>query len=261
MSFSNFKIKYVYLLVFSFSVFAQEFTFPITISDGIVSHDLTIGLNANASIGYDEGIDVLAPPAPPPGSFDTRLIWQDVEYFTDIRDTSAVLKIFPISYSPTTGEEIVLHWNSTVIPTLGVFTIVDDIASPQFTLVMSTTDSLGVSTSSYISDSLKIIVNPGGLVDINYNNEIQPSEYKLYHNYPNPFNPTTSIKFALPKSEDVRIEIYNMIGQIVWSTFENQLRAGYHVVRFNAEGLPSGLYFYIIEAGDFQAVKKMVLLR
>ena len=88
-----------------------------------------------------------------------------------------------------------------------------------------------------------------------------PKQFKLYQNYPNPFNPSTKIKYALPKSDDVRIEIYNTLGQVVWAYSENQVTAGYHEVEFNAQNLSSGIYFYRIEAGEFQDVKKMILLR
>ncbi len=88
-----------------------------------------------------------------------------------------------------------------------------------------------------------------------------PKKFRLYQNYPNPFNPSTRIKYALPKSNDVRIEIYNTLGQVIWSIFENQVTAGYHEVEFNAQNLSSGIYFYRIEAGEFQDVKKMVLIR
>ncbi len=84
---------------------------------------------------------------------------------------------------------------------------------------------------------------------------------ELGQNYPNPFNPSTKIKFTLSKPENVRIEIYNTIGQKVEILFNQPMNAGYHEVEFNAKSLSSGIYFYHIEAGEFQDMKKMLLIR
>ncbi len=88
-----------------------------------------------------------------------------------------------------------------------------------------------------------------------------PKQFKLYQNYPNPFNPSTRIKYALPKSDNVRIEIYNTLGQVVWAFSENQVTVGYQEVEFTAQNLSSGIYYYRIQAGEFQDVKKMILIR
>jgi predicted GH43/DUF377 family glycosyl hydrolase len=88
-----------------------------------------------------------------------------------------------------------------------------------------------------------------------------PREFILYQNYPNPFNPSTKIKFALPKAEDVIIEVYNTLGQKVEILLNQHMKAGQHEVELNASNLSSGVYFYKIEAGEFQDVKKMILLK
>jgi len=90
---------------------------------------------------------------------------------------------------------------------------------------------------------------------------IAPSIYSLSQNYPNPFNPSTTIKYSLPKSADVRIVVYNTTGQKIQTLVSQKAAAGSHQVEFNAENLSSGVYFYRIEAGEFQDVKKMILLR
>ena len=88
-----------------------------------------------------------------------------------------------------------------------------------------------------------------------------PTQFILFQNFPNPFNPSTTIRYAMPFSGEVRIEIFNAVGQSIWSIDENDVVAGYHEVEFNAQNLPSGVYFYRIETAEFQAVKKMILLR
>jgi photosystem II stability/assembly factor-like uncharacterized protein len=87
------------------------------------------------------------------------------------------------------------------------------------------------------------------------------NNFHLSQNYPNPFNPSTTINFDLPKTSDVRIEVYNITGQKVVTLLNKKMPAGNHQVEFNAQNLSSGVYFYRIEAGEFQDVKKMILLR
>ena len=88
-----------------------------------------------------------------------------------------------------------------------------------------------------------------------------PVAFELNQNYPNPFNPTTQIDFALPEASDVRLEIYNVIGQRVSILVNEQRTAGYHNVTFDASSLASGVYFYRIQAGSFVKTQKMMLVK
>ncbi len=88
-----------------------------------------------------------------------------------------------------------------------------------------------------------------------------PKEFTLSQNYPNPFNPSTKIEFTLPKPEEVKIKLYNTLGQRVEILLNQHMKAGYHEIEFFARNLSSGIYFYRIEAGEFQDVKKMILLK
>ena len=90
---------------------------------------------------------------------------------------------------------------------------------------------------------------------------LMPIEFKLFQNYPNPFNPSTSIEFTLPKANDVRVEVFNIAGQNIETLLNKSMPAGYHEVEFNAQNLSSGIYFYKIQAGKFQDVKKMILIK
>lgn len=95
----------------------------------------------------------------------------------------------------------------------------------------------------------------------NVSNEI-PGEFSLSQNYPNPFNPTTSIRFELPSASNVTLKVYNVRGQLVEILVNNeQVSAGYKEVEFNATNLASGIYFYSIQAGNFTATKKMILIK
>ncbi|UCE18230.1 MAG: right-handed parallel beta-helix repeat-containing protein [Gemmatimonadota bacterium] len=88
-----------------------------------------------------------------------------------------------------------------------------------------------------------------------------PTEYLLSQNYPNPFNPVTTIDYALPEAAQVKVTIYNIIGQVVEVLMNSHQAAGFHSVQWNASGLVSGVYFYRLEAGEFVTTKKMLLLK
>ena len=93
-----------------------------------------------------------------------------------------------------------------------------------------------------------------------------PETFTLYQNYPNPFNPTTILRYDLPKDALVNITIYDMMGRHVKTLMNDQQTAGYRSLQWNATnnaGLPvsAGIYLYIIQAGEFRQVKKMVLLK
>ena len=97
--------------------------------------------------------------------------------------------------------------------------------------------------------------------------ETRPEIYALAENYPNPFNPETTIKYQLPEAGDVRLEVYNMLGQVVTTLVDqHQLARRYTVLwqgtNDNGQTVGSGIYFYRIQVGgEFQSVKKMLLLK
>jgi hypothetical protein len=89
---------------------------------------------------------------------------------------------------------------------------------------------------------------------------VLPSAYALYPNTPNPFNPRTSIGYDLPEAAQVRLTIYNGLGQQVAELVSARQEAGQHTVSWNAQGCASGIYFYRLEAGSFSQTRRMVLL-
>lgn len=100
-----------------------------------------------------------------------------------------------------------------------------------------------------------------GLVYAKPGGEI-PTQFVLYQNYPNPFNPGTEIKFDLPESGNVKLEIFNSLGERVAVLYDGFMDAGYgKVIRWNASGFPSGVYYYKLTAGKYVDVKKMVLMK
>jgi hypothetical protein len=91
-------------------------------------------------------------------------------------------------------------------------------------------------------------------------NEI-PKTYKMYDNYPNPFNPSTQIKFDVPQASFVKIVIYDISGREAAVVVNSQMNAGTYSVEWNASQYASGVYFYRITAGSFTDVKKMILVK
>lgn len=88
-----------------------------------------------------------------------------------------------------------------------------------------------------------------------------PSSYSLHQNYPNPFNPSTTIKYEVPRTSDVRLSVFDMLGRKV-SVLVNQRRdAGVHEVKFDGSGLSSGVYLFRLQAGGFVQTRKLVLLQ
>jgi len=88
-----------------------------------------------------------------------------------------------------------------------------------------------------------------------------PREFALEANYPNPFNPQTTIRFALPEAVQVRLHVYDLLGREVARLIDTDMEAGRHDVVFNAQNLASGLYIYRIQAGSFSHHRTMLLVK
>ena len=97
--------------------------------------------------------------------------------------------------------------------------------------------------------------------DVANTDNINPVNYSLFQNFPNPFNPTTIISYSIPKSNIVTIKVYDILGREVTTLVNGYKQTGRYRVEFNAADLSSGIYFYRIKAGSFNQVRKMILLR
>ena len=102
---------------------------------------------------------------------------------------------------------------------------------------------------------------PSGTVGVEDNETQVITEYKLEQNYPNPFNPSTVINFNLPQAAQVKLSVYNILGQEVAVLVDEFVNAGSYSKSFNASNLASGLYIYTLEAGSTKLSKKMTLLK
>ena len=83
----------------------------------------------------------------------------------------------------------------------------------------------------------------------------------MYLNYPNPFNPTTAIQYDLPADTKVILRIYDVLGEIVATLVDQVQSAGYKMVLWDAGNKASGMYFYRLQAGDFVAAKKLMVIK
>jgi len=87
------------------------------------------------------------------------------------------------------------------------------------------------------------------------------NKYELLQNYPNPFNPTTRIEYNLMKESRVKLTVYDVLGKVVSERNIGKQDPGKQFVTFDATNLPSGIYYYKLQAGEFTDVKKMMLIK
>ena len=130
-------------------------------------------------------------------------------------------------------------------------------------------------TNSVFQDSITQLTNPSGwtftnpgsCIRLDYltgtegNNSEIPTVFKLYNNYPNPFNPSTSIKYDVPKNTFVNLSVYDILGKLVTNLVSQDMTAGRYDIVWDAKNYASGTYIYRLEAGEFTDVKKMILVK
>ena len=135
----------------------------------------------------------------------------------------------------------------------GNFTIVGTLGQPAIGL-MSTNDHTSLAGFWYTTferaTSIEQIEDEG-----------LPRGFRLDQNYPNPFNPMTTLAFAIPQRAHVTLKVFDSLGRAVSTLVDKALGAGVYRVVFDAEDLPSGVYFYRIEAEGFVQTKKLLLLK
>ena len=93
------------------------------------------------------------------------------------------------------------------------------------------------------------------------NSSFVTNSFLLMQNYPNPFNPTTSIRYSLPTNSYVTLKIYDILGKEICTLVNKYQDAGYHYTLFDAANLPSGVYFYKLQAGMHSDTKKLIILK
>jgi len=109
---------------------------------------------------------------------------------------------------------------------------------------------------------LETIGREMGLVtSIDFLEEVSSSDFYLYDNYPNPFNPITTLSFVIGHSSLVVLKVYNVLGDEVATIVNENLLAGNYKYQWNANGISSGVYFYTLMSSNFKATKKLILMK
>ena len=117
--------------------------------------------------------------------------------------------------------------------------------------VTDKTDTVNTTTSIKVEDVVSISRVGTGI----------PDDYSLGNNYPNPFNPTTTIRYGLPQKSKVKISVYNVNGNLIETILHTEKEAGYHRTVWEANGLSTGVYFYRIQADNFTEVKRCIFMK
>lgn len=157
--------------------------------------------------------------------------------------------------SNTTDSSVILCAELNIIETYMIMNNQQGGNAPQFT------GSLKYLKPSSVSDAHKMIMEKIYKVTYSNGNKIIPKEFKLEQNFPNPFNPSTTIEYSLPNSTKITIKVYDLLGRLVKELVNEYKDAGVYKVKFDGTNLASGVYLYKIEAGTFVNVKKMVLVK
>jgi hypothetical protein len=198
---------------------------------------------------------------------------QNYLLFTAGRDTVSTL-----TYYNTTASSITVNGTNITGAGSAAYTIVsgggtavlapNDFYEVQIKFAPTGGDSvaqLTINCPEMLSfNSFTLIGSGSGTVGVKEDDRIEnilPKEYSLSQNYPNPFNPSTMIKYSLPKQAYVTLTMHNTLGQQVATLVNERQNEGYHEAVFSDPNLPSGVYFYRLQAGKFTDTKKLLLVK
>jgi hypothetical protein len=125
-------------------------------------------------------------------------------------------------------------------------------------------DNLFVNSVNHYTNAYKFALS---MMDIDFKKVVtssgtnMPDHYSIDQNYPNPFNPSTQIRFALPENNHVKLQVFEILGNLVTTLIDENMGAGFHIINWNASGYSSGVYFYRITSGTFVKTMKLMLLK
>ncbi len=222
-----------------------------------------IGARPDATADFDVAYDVPRPPRTPGNKYLEIYFFHSgphypallgTKYATDFRDAANPAWEFTLESSE--AGSVTLRWDNAILTQLagGVQLILTNLAngaSIDMGSQTSYTFDYASPTSFAIASKITGVAQEGTL----------PKEFALMNNYPNPFNPSTVIRYALPARAHVSLVVYNALGQKVAELVNAEKEAGYYDVHFDATGLASGIYLYRLQAGSFVQTKKLVLMK
>jgi hypothetical protein len=199
---------------------------------------------------------------------------QDV-YYSFITDTSMIPVELLSFTAASNGKEVILNWSTATELNNQLFEVQRSFEGSDFASV-GFVNGKGTTTERQDYTYKDKILTDGKysyrLKQIDYLGRYEYSDiieielrvfnsYLLEQNYPNPFNPVTTIGYGIREKSNVKIPVLNSIGEEVAMLVNEEKESGYHTVEFNATNLPSGVYFYQLIAGEYTAIKKMILLK
>jgi hypothetical protein len=232
---------------------------------------LTFGFDPKATYCYDPLFEYICPP-PPPG-WSINAVFQDPRgpndecmgsigfCKSDIRELkynsidTFEIDMFPLDIT----TKFVLSWDNTVFHSIFVSVDLFDLNFNPITNMM--TNSIAFVNNNRGKATCVFIVVQNIVDGIKLENISIPNKFVMKQNYPNPFNPSTTISYQLPKQSHVTLWIYDVLGQEVATLVNEVEEPGNKIVNFNAGNLPSGVYYYRLQAGNYIETKKLILLR
>ena len=189
----------------------------------------TLAVNGDGNY-FHEGLD-------PDYILEARLSLDDIAFGDDIRLNA--LNGMRIPIEPTFHDNDGNGWEGNLV------------ASP--TNADNAWQTPSVWSTTWIGDQ--------SMVSIDHEDGMVAYEFALYPNYPNPFNPATTIKFSIPETQQVTLKLYNIVGQEVVTLIDRELQAGLHTAKWNAGNMASGVYFYKLISGSSAITQKMLLVK
>jgi hypothetical protein len=123
-------------------------------------------------------------------------------------------------------------------------------------------DEIGKAINVNLKAGEDVVISDATVMKLMVSGELIPAQYSLEQNYPNPFNPNTVIKFSLPEDlANVKLSIYNALGEKVAELVNTSLTAGNYQYQWNAQNVATGMYIYELRTDKFASVKKMILMK
>ncbi len=228
----------------------------LSFSDGLLETELSFGMHAFASDSYDDILDQYAPPAPPAGELDARFTTLGEDYMRDIRSSSATSPItWELSFDGDEATGLIFSWDSSAFPPNGTFTL----QKSDGTSILEMKNFGSYSHNSGEPKTLQIVYTfePVSIL------ENVATRFTLHPNFPNPFNPQTTISWELPEAGPVQLTIFNIQGQKVATLVNQELTAGFHSVEFSPQtlGLATGVYLCRLQNKSNTEVRKMLYIK
>lgn len=237
---------------------------PFTLnSNNLQDMIAVLGVKEDATSNFDVNYDVPRPPRNPGNDF-LELYFENSgnnyphifgsKYAIDFRQPENATWIFKIESS--NNSNISLAWNNNEIKELpdSIEIILMDVTTNE--KINMKTDSIFI----FDYNGTKTFMVNSSITNIE-DSKILPTKYSLSQNFPNPFNPTTRISYAMSIASFVTLKVYDVIGNEVSTLVNENKEAGYYEITFEAGNLSNGVYFYELRVGNFRDVKKLVILK